>query len=113
MAWLEITIETEPKKIGATATALTAQGFSELVIEDQQEFETFLDENRAYWDYIDENLQQQLQGLLRAQDLGDLHLVVRIQNIEPAQILGVQQGLKTVFDLPLPQIHLHQIFDVT
>ena len=65
MAWLEITIETEPKKIGATATALTAQGFSELVIEDQQEFETFLDENRAYWDYIDENLQQQLQGLSR------------------------------------------------
>ena len=65
MAWLEITIETEPKKIGTTATALTAQGFSELVIEDQQEFETFLDENRAYWDYIDENLQQQLQGLSR------------------------------------------------
>ena len=65
MAWLEITIETEPKKITSTATALTAQGFSELVIEDQQEFETFLDENRAYWDYIDENLQQQLQGLSR------------------------------------------------
>ena len=65
MAWLEITIETNPKKIEQTVTGLTARGFSDLVIEDQQEFETFLDENRAYWDYIDENLQQQLQGLSR------------------------------------------------
>ena len=63
MAWLEITIETDSRHIGSTAAALTAQGFAELVIEDQTEFETFLDENRAYWDYIDEDLQQKLQGL--------------------------------------------------
>ena len=63
MAWLEITIDTESDRISSTAAALTAQGFSELVIEDQAEFETFLDENRAYWDYIDEELQQKLQGL--------------------------------------------------
>ncbi len=65
MAWLEITINTDAKHIESTAAALTAQGFSELVIEDQTEFETFLDENRAYWDYIDEKLQQELQGLSR------------------------------------------------
>ena len=47
MAWLEITIETDTGRIEAAAAALTAQGFSELVMEDQQEFETFLDENRA------------------------------------------------------------------
>ena len=63
MAWLEFIIGTDSKRIDSVATALTAQGFSELVIEDQQEFETFLDENRAYWDYIDEDFQQQLQGL--------------------------------------------------
>ena len=65
MAWLEITIETDTGRINSAAAALTAQGFSELVIEDQQEFETFLDENRAYWDYIDEELQEKLQGLSR------------------------------------------------
>ena len=65
MAWLEITIETDTGRIEAAAAALTAQGFSELVMEDQQEFETFLDENRAYWDYIDEDLQEKLQGLSR------------------------------------------------
>ena len=46
MAWLEITIETDSGRIESTASALTAQGFSELVIEDQQEFETFLEGNR-------------------------------------------------------------------
>ncbi len=65
MAWLEITIETTPERISSAVTTLTARGFSDLVIEDQQEFETFLEENRAYWDYIDEELQEKLQGLSR------------------------------------------------
>ena len=63
MAWLEITINTAAQSIGSVANALTAGGFSDLVIEDQAEFETFLDENRDYWDYIDEDLQEKLQGL--------------------------------------------------
>ena len=63
MAWLEITIETASKKIQSAVTTLTARGFADLVIEDQEEFETFLEENRAYWDYIDEDFQQRLQGL--------------------------------------------------
>ncbi len=63
MQWLEIKIDTQPGAVEATAAALTAGGFSELVIEDQQEFESFLDQNRAYWDYIDESLQNQLQGM--------------------------------------------------
>ena len=63
MQWLEIRIQTEPDKIEDVAAALTAGGFADLVVEDQGQFESFLDENRAYWDYIDEQLQQQLQGL--------------------------------------------------
>ena len=63
MAWLEITIDTTSEKINFVVTNLTARGFADLVIEDQEEFETFLDENRAYWDYIDEDLQEKLQGL--------------------------------------------------
>ena len=46
MAWLEITIETNSERINSVAIQLTAQGFSELVIEDQEEFETFLEGNR-------------------------------------------------------------------
>ena len=65
MEWLEITISTAAADIKSVTTALTGAGFSDLVIEDQEEFETFLDENRAYWDYIDEEFQNRLQGLSR------------------------------------------------
>ena len=63
MQWLQISIQTEPDKIDDVAAALTAGGFADLVVEDQAQFESFLEDNRAYWDYIDEQLQQQLQGL--------------------------------------------------
>ena len=65
MAWLELTVTTAPGGIEKAANLLTAGGFEDLVLEDQAEFETFLEENRAYWDYIDEDLQQSLQGLSR------------------------------------------------
>ena len=63
MGYLEITVTTTPGSIEEVAAGLTARGFSDLVLEDQGEFETFLEENRAYWDYIDEELQKKLQGL--------------------------------------------------
>ncbi len=63
MAWLEIAVRTAPQSIAQVAAALTAGGFADLVLEDQAEFESFLEENREYWDYIDEELQQHLQGL--------------------------------------------------
>ena len=63
MAYLELTIDTQAGMAEKTAAALTAGGFSDLIIEDQGEFEAFLEENRACWDYIDEELQEKLQGL--------------------------------------------------
>ena len=63
MEYLELTVQTAGDSIEDVAAALTAGGFEDLVIEDQGEFETFLEENRAYWDYIDETLQSQLQDL--------------------------------------------------
>ena len=63
MAWLELKIDTASAGIEAAAAALTAGGFTDLVLEDQAEFENFLEDNKAYWDYIDEDLQRKLQGL--------------------------------------------------
>ena len=65
MAWLEVTVNTAAADIEAVAAKLTAGGFADLVIEDQNEFEDFLEQNREYWDYIDEELQQQMEGLSR------------------------------------------------
>ena len=63
MTYWEITIKTASAGIELLAEKLTSGGFEDLVLEDQQELEWFLDQNRAYWDYIDEALQEKLQGL--------------------------------------------------
>jgi len=90
MAWLEITIDTAAEKIQSVVTALTAKGFADLVIEDQQEFEEFLEENRAYWDYIDEELQEKLQGLS--------HIKLYLEDTDQA---GMARLNKAVSDLKL------------
>ena len=65
MQWLEITVKTASGGIEAVAESLSAGGFADLILEDQAEFEEFLEDNRAYWDYIDEELQNKLEGLSR------------------------------------------------
>ena len=91
MAWLEITIDTAAEKIDSVVTVLTAKGFSDLVIEDQEEFETFLEENRAYWDYIDEELQEKLQGLS--------HIKLYLEDTDKA---GMERLEKVASELKLP-----------
>ena len=86
MAWLEITLDTVSEKIESVAAQLTAQGFAELVIEDQAEFESFLDENRAYWDYIDEDLQQKLQGLS--------HIKIYLEDTDTASLSRLEASAK-------------------
>ena len=90
MAWLEITIDTAAEKINSVVTHLTARGFADLVIEDQQEFEDFLEENRAYWDYIDEALQEKLQGLS--------HIKLYLEDTDTA---GMDRLQKAVAELKL------------
>ena len=65
MDYLEITVATASAGIEIVANALTSGGFDSLVVEDQAEYENFLEDNRAYWDYIDEDFQAELQGLSR------------------------------------------------
>jgi len=91
MAWLEFTIDTAAEKIDSVVTVLTAKGFSDLLIEDQEEFETFLEENRAYWDYIDEELQEKLQGLS--------HIKLYLEDTDKN---GMDRLEKAVAELKLP-----------
>ena len=86
MAWLEITIDTASEKIDSVVTSLTAAGFADLVIEDQEEFETFLDQNREYWDYIDEELQEKLQGLS--------HIKVYLEDTDEAGLQRLEARVK-------------------
>ena len=86
MAWLEITIDTVSGKIDSVVTSLTAAGFADLVIEDQEEFETFLEQNREYWDYIDEEFQEKLQGLS--------HIKLYLEDTDTAALQRLEDRVK-------------------
>ena len=90
MDYLEVTIQTASAGIEAVAAALTAGGFDSLVVEDQAEYEHFLEDNRAYWDYIDEEFQQELQGLSR------IKLYLEVDSTEEKQLKKLEKLLEAL-----------------
>ena len=63
MQWTELTVKTCSGAIDFVADRLTVLGFDSFIIDDQEEFHEFLEQNQQYWDYVDEALEQQMQGL--------------------------------------------------
>ena len=63
MQWIELTIKTAPAAIDLVCDRLTVLGFDSFIIDDQEQFHEFLEQNRQYWDYVDEALEKQMQGL--------------------------------------------------
>ena len=63
MQWIELTIKTAPVAIDLVCDRLTVLGFDSFIIDDQEQFHEFLEQNRQYWDYVDEDLEKQMQGL--------------------------------------------------
>ena len=90
MDYLELTVETASAGIELVANALTSGGFDSLVVEDQAEYETFLEDNRAYWDYIDEEFQEKLQGLSR------IKLYLEVDGTEKKQLEKLQKLLASL-----------------
>ena len=87
MDYLEVTIQTASAGIETVASTLTASGFDSLVVEDQAEYENFLEDNRAYWDYIDEEFQAELQGLSR------IKLYLEVDGTEENQLKKLRKVL--------------------
>ena len=90
MEYLEITVRTASAGIELVATNLTAAGFDSLVVEDQEEFETFLEGNREYWDYIDEDLQEHLSGL------SQIKLYLEVDGTEEKQLQKLEKVLASI-----------------
>ncbi len=63
--WLEVTVETTGAELEGLAARLTMNGASGLVIEDEEDFKTFLEQNRQYWDYVDDQLLARMKGAAR------------------------------------------------
>lgn len=58
MDWLEVKITTKTEQLDAVCEALTAIDICEYVISDKEDFKEFLENNRKYWDYVDEELEK-------------------------------------------------------
>ena len=63
--WLEVAIDTTTQELEALSARLTMNGVTGLVIEDEADFQQFLQNNRQYWDYVDEELQEKMRGVCR------------------------------------------------
>ena len=65
MNWLELHIETNHAGLEPVETMLSALGIDGVVIDDETEFQDFLENNHQYWDYVDEGLEKKMQGVSR------------------------------------------------
>ena len=63
--WLEVAVETTEDRLEAVSARLTMNGVPGLVIEDEAEFHQFLENNRQYWDYVDDGLLERMKGVCR------------------------------------------------
>ena len=65
MKWLEVHIDTNHAGLEQVEAFLSSLGIDNVVIDDEAEFQDFLENNHQYWDYVDENLEQQMAGKSR------------------------------------------------
>lgn len=63
--WLEVTVNTAPQDLDALTNRLTMNGVTGFVIEDEADFKQFLEQNRQYWDYVDDDLLAAMKGVTR------------------------------------------------
>ena len=63
MQWIEVCIKTTSQAIELVGERLTMLGFDSFIMDDQDEFHEFLENNKQYWDYVDEGLEKKMQGL--------------------------------------------------
>ena len=65
MRWIEVCIDTPREEIDARCEALAALGAGGFVIENEEDFREFLENNRQYWDYVDRELEDRFAGKSR------------------------------------------------
>ena len=65
MDWLELKIDTSHAGLDAVTEMLEQQGVTGVMIDDEADFQSFLENNRQYWDYVDDDLLAQKKGVSR------------------------------------------------
>ena len=58
MDWIKVTITTTAEGIDPISGRLLDLGINGIEISDKDDFKEFLEQNRKYWDYVDEELER-------------------------------------------------------
>ncbi len=65
MNWLEITVNTSHEKLDPLTARLTALGVDGFITEDEADVKEFLENNKKYWDYVDDAFLKRMSGVCR------------------------------------------------
>ena len=65
MKWIELHIDTVPAGIDPVTELLSANEIDSLMIDEEGEFKDFLENNKQYWDYVDDKLLDEKRGKCR------------------------------------------------
>lgn len=65
MDWITVSVFTSPDGIDSVCGCLLNAGITGFVIEDNDDFLTFLEENKQFWDYVDDELLKEKQAETR------------------------------------------------
>ena len=62
MRWIEVTVNCD-RDPDLLCCDLAELGVGGMIVEDEADFQNFLEHNHAYWDYVDEELEQKFKGV--------------------------------------------------
>lgn len=65
MQWIEVSVPTRSDEIDDVCAQLAELGAGGMVVEDEADFQDFLEHNHQYWDYVDDALEAQFRGVSR------------------------------------------------
>ena len=65
MQWIEVSVPTRSDEIDDVCAQLAELGAGGMVVEDETDFQQFLEQNHQYWDYVDDALEAQFRGVSR------------------------------------------------
>lgn len=96
MDWLEISVEAngDPEALCDKLLALGAESF---VIEDERDFQSFLENNTQYWDFVDDALSEEFHGTSRVKFWVSDDETGRAV-LERVRTAGLSPSVKTVRD---------------
>ena len=65
MRYIEVTVNTPEEEIDLRCQQMADMGAGGFVIENEADFQAFLENNHQYWDYVDQELEDKFKGLSR------------------------------------------------